>query len=287
MDDLYRYLHSPFVVRGIIGVVLIAINAALSGAFAAFRRSTFLISGAAHAALAGAALVIVLESRQLIAGVSPIVGATIFAVGLGLLAAWATNRGSQEAVDRAIGVGFGFSMALAVLLISMIPEAASRVWGILLGDLLLLTPADLWLIGAMTLLLAVVLVVFWRQFLFITFDAEGAKAFGVPTEIYNYLLFALIGLSCAIILKGVGAIIVYAMLAAPAATALLVANSVRRAMVIAFAIALGSGLVAIVISFFVDISASALAALLACSSYFVVLGYQTVTSSQSGRATAG
>lgn len=274
MSGTLDYLSSPFVVRAIIGVFLIAINAAISGGFAVFRHSTFLISGAAHAALAGAALVIVLESRGFIQNISPIVGAAIFAVALALLAAWAANRGPDKTVDTAIGVGFAFSMALAVLLISLVPEAATRVWGILLGDLLLLTPADLWLIGGMTLILVVVVGVFRRQFLFVTFDTEGAKAFGVRAELYNYLLFALIGLSCAIILKGVGAIVVFAMLAAPAATALLVASSVPRAMFIAFAIAAGSGLVAILVSFFVDVSASALTALLAAGSYFLVLGYQ-------------
>lgn len=272
MRELVAYLGSAFALRALAGIFLIAVNAGLTGAFAAFRNSTFLVSGAAHAALAGAALVLVISAHGWGVTLSPIVGGAIFAVALALLAANATGRGGGEGADTAIGVGFAFSMSLAVLLISLVPESASRVWGILLGDLLLLTNSDLWLMTGMTLLLVMLFAVFWRPFLFITFDMEGASAFGIQARRHNYLLFALIGLSAAILLKGVGAIVVFAMLVAPAATALLFASSVPRTMILAFLIALVSGIVALIFSHFVQFSVSALAALLAAGSYFVGRG---------------
>ncbi|MHB8997057.1 MAG: metal ABC transporter permease [Armatimonadota bacterium] len=272
MAELWDYLTSPFVLRATVGIVLIAINASLTGAFAAFRSATFLVSGTAHAALAGAAFVLVVWGAA-VGDVAPIIGGAVAAVVLALMAAnGATRPGRRSAVDNTIGVGFAFFMALAVLLISMIPSAAARVWGILLGDLLLLTPSDLWLLGGMTALLIVAFGVWWRPFLFITFDSEGAQAFGLRAGLYNHLLFALIGLSTAVLLKGVGAIVVFAMLAAPAATAMLFAASVPRTMLFAFLIALLSGLVALVISNYIQFSVSAMAALLASGSYFVGRG---------------
>lgn len=268
MTDLWEYLQSPFVQRALAGIVLIAVNAALTGTFAAFRSATFLVSGAAHAALAGAAFVLVVWGAST-GDTAPIIGGAFAAVVLAVMAAGSGPRADQRGVDSTIGVGFAFFMALAVLLISLIPSAAARVWSILLGDLLLLTPADLWLLGLMTGLLAVLFRLCWRPFLFITFDIEGAEAFGLRAGAYNYLLFALIGLSTAVLLKGVGAIVVFAMLAAPAATAALCAGSVRRTMLYAFLIALGSGLVALVVSCYVQFSVSAMTALLASGSYFL------------------
>lgn len=272
MSELVAYLENPFVQRALLGLVLVAINAGLAGAFAAFRNSTFLISGASHAALAGAALALVLADRLGLPLFSPAVGGTLFAVALALLAARATQRSSREQADTTIGVGFAFSMALAVLLISLIPESASRVWGLLLGDVLLLSVADLWLMGGMTVLLAVVFAACWQPFLFVTFDAEGAQAFGVRVGAYNMLLFALLGLSTGVLLRGVGAIVVFAMLAAPAATALLLGHSVWRTMLGSFLIALAAGLIALVVSCYVQVSVSGLAALLAAGSYFVTRG---------------
>ncbi|MEN6548278.1 MAG: metal ABC transporter permease [Armatimonadia bacterium] len=268
MTELMEYFSSPFVHRALLGIVLIAVNAALTGAFAAFRSATFLISGAAHAALAGAALALVIGGA-LVSDVYLILGAAAFGVALSLLAASNSGRSGWRGVDNAIGVGFAFSMALAVLLISLIPQASSRVWGILIGDLLLLSPTDLTVLTTMTVLVVVCFIISWRPFLFITFDTEGAQAFGLRAGLYNYLLFALIGLSTSILLKGVGAIVVFAMLAAPAATAMLFAASVRRTMVYAFLIAFGSGLIALVISAYLNFSVSALAAMLASGSYLL------------------
>lgn len=269
MSDLSAYLTSDLIQRALLGVLLIAINAALSGVFASFRGLTFLVSGASHAALAGAALAILLDVYGLLHGLSPIAGGAVFAVALSLLAAYATYRGGDRSADPAIGVGFALSMALAVLVISCIPQAASRVWGVLLGDLLLVTTADLWLLGVLTAAVVAAFAAFWKPFLFVTFDIEGARGFGIRAAAYNYLLFALIGVSSALIMKGVGAIVVFAMLVSPAATAQLVARSVRGVVAWAFGIALGSGLVAIVVSSQTRFSVSALAALLAAVSYFV------------------
>ena len=270
MHDLVGYLSSAFVLRAVGALVLVACNAAFSGAFAGFRNSTFLISGAAHAALGGAALVIVLEAHGMSGGVNPLLGAAAFAVVLALIAGNASNRGAESDVDTAIGVGFALAMALAVLLISLVPESAARVWGLLMGDLLLVTTDELLMLGGMTVVVVTLFALFRREFLFITFDMEGAKAFGIRAKRYNYLLFGLIGLSSAILVKAVGAILVFAMLSAPAATALLVANSVGRAMWVSFWLALGAGLVGIVVSYFTAFSVSALAALVAAGAYFVV-----------------
>lgn len=273
MSDLLEYLGSPFVLRALLGLVFIAINASLAGAFAAFRSATFLVSGAAHAGLAGAALILVVGGPLAHSDISPVLGGAVFAVALALLAAAGAQRQGDRETDITIGVGFAFSMALAVLLISLIPEMASRVWGILIGDLLLLTAGDLWLLAVTTTLMLICFVAFWRPFLFITFDIEGAQAFGIRAAPYNYLLFALIGLATAVQLKSVGAIVVFAMMAAPAATARLLAHSVPRVMAYAFAIALLSGIIALVMSNYVRFSVSGLAALIAAGSYFLGRGY--------------
>jgi ABC-type Mn2+/Zn2+ transport system permease subunit len=285
MADLLDYLRSPFVLRALLGLLFISVNASLAGAFAAFRSATFLISGAAHAALAGAALVLVAGGALAQSDISPVLGGAIFAIGLALLAAGSRDTQGQRETDVTLGVGFAFSMALAVLLISLVPDKAARVWGILIGDMLLLSSGDLWVLGVTTALVALCFVIFWRPFIFITFDMEGARAFGIRAAAYNYLLFALIGLSTAVLLKSVGAIVVFAMLAAPAATAKLLAHSVPRVMAYAFLIALLSGLIALLISNYLRFSVSGLAALIASGSYFLGRGYVWIKGRQIANGT--
>jgi ABC-type Mn2+/Zn2+ transport system permease subunit len=77
------------------------------------------------------------------------------------------------------------------------------------------------------------------------------------------------------------------MLAAPAATAMLFADSVPRTMTYAFLIALLSGVIALVMSNYIQFSVSAMAALLASGSYFLGRGivWARQAAHDSGRAT--
>ena len=271
MESIREYFSSPFVIRGLAATILIAINAGVAGSFATFRNSTFLIAGASHAALAGAAAIILFHSIGVMTGVDPMIGGGISAILLTLLAAYAGYSGKTGDVDTAIGVGFAFSMAVAVLIISLIPESAARVWAILLGDLLLVTYSDLRLMSLATVIVVAAFMLFSSEFLFITFDIGGAKAFGIRAERYNLLMFGLIGLSVAVMLKGIGAILVFAVMVAPPAASMLFARSVGRVIAGAVLIALSSGILGIFVSYFINISVSALTAFFAASAYFIGL----------------
>lgn len=270
MADFLEIISSPFVIRGIIAIVLIAVNAAIAGSFTIFRDASFLVAGTAHAALAGAALAIVLALYGILAWMDPLWGAIVFAILLAIAAGYASRKGSKEDLNTSIGIGFAMSMSIAVLLISLIPGYASRVWGILFGDLLLLTDRDIIILLVVTTIVSFLAILFYKEFLFISFDMEGAIAYGIRVPVFNYLMLGLIAVSVVVLLKGVGAILVFAMLISPAATANRVSKSVSRVIALAFVIALVSGLIALVISFFVLVSPGALAALIATATYFVV-----------------
>ncbi|HID74057.1 MAG TPA: ABC transporter permease, partial [Thermoplasmata archaeon] len=155
--------------------------------------------------------------------------------------------------------------------ISLIREYASRVWGILFGDLLLITERDLVLLLVATSLVVVCTLLFHREFVFISFDMEGAIAYGVRARALNYLMLGLIAVSIVVLLKGVGAILVFAMLVSPAATANRLARSVPRVFGLAFLLALFSGYCGLVSSFLVAVSPGAIASLIATALYFIVL----------------
>jgi len=277
MAGLADYLKSPFVIRALIAVVLISVNAGFAGSYATFRNSTFLIAGAGHAALAGAAAIILLHSAGLLLGVDPMIGGAVTSVLLAVLAAHIGYRSREGEIDTAIGVGFAFSMAVAVLIISLIPESATKVWGILMGDLLLVTWSDIVIMAVTTCAITLLFILFHREFLFITFDIEGARAFGINASFYNILMFGLIGLSVAVLIKGIGAILVFALMVGPAAASMLVAGSVRRVIAGAILIAFASGILGILLAWVFDISVSALTAFFAALSYLLVRGWLMVS----------
>ena len=271
MVDFLVIIQSPYFLRSVLAIILIALNAAMAGSFTVFRDISFLVAGTSHAALAGAAFAIVLSVYGVISWFGPLYGAILFAVLTAVAAGYASRKGDKEQINTTIGIAFAMSMSLAVLFISLIREYASQAWGLLLGDLLLLTDSDIILLSVVTLIIVIIMILFYREFIFISFDIEGAVAYGIRAEFFNYLMLILISVSVVVILKGVGAILVFAMLVAPAAAANRLVATANRVIIVAFILAITSGFVGLLISFYISISAGALAALIATCTYFIVI----------------
>ncbi len=265
-------LTNPFIIRAIIAIILIAVVSSTMGSFTVFRGQTFMTAGVSHAALAGASFGILIQMYY-IPDFDPMIGAAIFAILMALATAYASKHGDPRKTDVMIGVSFGIAMGLAVLLISAIKEYAVRAWGLLMGDLLLLTEKDILLLFITTVIVAFATVILYTKFVLVSFDPEGAEAHGIRTNLYNNILLILVALSIIVVLKGVGALLVYALMIGPGATANEIFNSVMSVMIAAFLIALIGGILGLIISFYVPVSPGAIAGILTTVIYFFVIPF--------------
>jgi len=250
-------------IRAFIATLAIAINASAAGTLTVFRRASFLIAGASHSALAGVALAIFLSSFGFKIGY--FFPALIFAVVSAILAA------NSKDLNTGIAITFALSMSIAVLLLSMTKEFAAKVWTFLFGDLLLLTDFDLFLMTASTSLVVLILVILYRHFLFVSFDPEGADAFGINVKLIDYTLVSVISISVVAALKAIGAILVFAMFVAPAAASKEIARNIAEVFYISFVIAALSVLISVFISMSYPIPAGAFAALIVSIIYFFII----------------
>ncbi len=242
--------------RALLSCVAISLTASVAGSFTVFRRASFLVAGASHSALAGAALAVLLNSMGY--GVSYFTLSLIFAV----LAAVIASYTSTDDINTGIAISFALSMCLTALFLSATREYASKAWQLFFGDLLLLTDFDVLLIMISTSVLLMVSGIFYHRFLFVSFDPEGAEAFGVRVKVIDNVLIALISLSVVSVMKAVGAILVFAIFVAPAASARIFAKSVNSVFLISFLISLSSLLFGLAVSLSVPIPAGAFAALI-------------------------
>jgi ABC-type Mn2+/Zn2+ transport system permease subunit len=256
-----------WLLRAIIAVFLIAVVASLIGSYSVFRGSTFLVSGISHGALAGAALGILLALYFF--SVNYLLVALIFSVVFALAIGYASHR--KENVDVAVGVMFALSMSLAILFLSLIREYASVAWGLIIGDLLLLSQSDVEIMLISVIFIVLVFLFFHRRILFSIFDPEGAMAVGVKPLIYESLLYVMVAIGVVVLLKGVGAILVYALLIIPAAASKRFSSTVSATMILAFVISIVSGLGGLALSVISPVSPSAYAGLIATGIYFFTI----------------
>ena len=266
----WDFIFTPVFLRAFLAMFLISIVSAIGGTFTVFRGTAFLANGVSHAALGGAALFIFLSG---VIGIwlDPLFGALIFGVLMAIITAYAGSKGETEKMEIAIGGVFALSMSIAIIFVSLIREQAAVAWGLLFGDLLLITELDLLYLLVFTMLSLVVVMLFLKEFIFISFDMEGAEAFGLNTKLFHYGILLLISLSVVAIMKGVGAILAYALITMPPAIANTFSKSPKQVMVYSFIISLIASFFGLIVTFLINISPAGVAAFTVSVIYLVTM----------------
>jgi zinc transport system permease protein len=126
---------------------------------------------------------------------------------------------ARQREDTIIGAIWALGMALGVIFISRTPGYDVDLMAYLFGNILMVGPDDLWLLGALDVLVVLVVTGCYRQLLAVCFDEEFARLRGLPVDLYFLLLLALTALTVVILSTVVGLVMVIALLTLPAAVA--------------------------------------------------------------------
>lgn len=248
-DLLLGPLEYAFMQRALLGALLVGVVCASVGVFIVLRGLAFLGDAIAHAAFPGVVLAFLLQ-------VNLVVGGAVAAV-VGALAIGFVSRRSGLREDTSIGVVFAGMFALGIVLFAGIRAYTGDLLGVLFGDVLAVTAEQLILGSAVTVLVVAVLWTAWKELVFVSFDPTGAAAAGLRVLAYDALLLGLIGLAIAVSIQLVGVVLVVALLVTPAAAARLLTHRLGAMLAVALAVALGSAVVGIYASFFLNTASGA------------------------------
>jgi ABC-type Mn2+/Zn2+ transport system permease subunit len=217
---MIEMLGYDFMQRSLLAAVLVGAMCSVIGVFVVLRGLAFVGAGTAHAAFAGVAL-------AYLVGLPPLP----LAIGFGLATVWLTGVMEEKGrmkLDVSIGILYTATMALAILFIGLMKGYNAEVYGYLFGSVLSVTPDELGIILALSLLVLSAILAFSKELYFIAFDQEMAEASGVPARRIFYLLLTLVALTVVVSLKTVGAILVFAMVLIPASTAYQLTHSLSH-----------------------------------------------------------
>jgi zinc/manganese transport system permease protein len=205
-------LDLPFVQNALVAGAVLALLAGLLGPLAVGRGMAFAVHGTSELTFTGAAAALLLAGT---AGVSlgALAAAIVAAVLFGVLGLREGER------DAAIGVVLSFGLGLGVLFLALYPGRAANKFGLLVGQIVGVDRSDLSILIGCGLIVAVLLAVVYRPLLFATFDPALAEARGVPVRLLSVLFAVLIGVTTALGVQIVGALLVLALIITPAAAA--------------------------------------------------------------------
>lgn len=207
----------PFVVRAMIAGIGVAAVCGPLGCFVVWRRMAYFGDTLAHSALFGVAL-------GLLLGLDPTLG---IVAGCLLVAAllFVLQTQDQLAGDTLLGILSHASLAIGLVVLSLLETVRVDLFGYLFGDVLAVSNADLvWIFGGGGVA-AVGLLAIWRPLLALTVHADLAAAEGVAVTWVRLAFMLLIALVVAVAMKVVGILLITSLLIIPAATARRVATS--------------------------------------------------------------
>lgn len=268
MSSLVEPFTVSFVVRALIGGVLLAAACALVGVWVIARGMTFLGEAMSHGMLPGVAIASIVGGNLVVGA-----AASAFAMAAGVNAL----RHSREfGRDTSIGLLFVGMLSVGVIVVSHSRSFATDLTAFLFGDVLAIQRPDLLMLGVAVAVVAAVTALCYRPFLALTFDPRKARTLGLRPDLANAAMLALLTVTMAVAFSVVGTLLAFGMLIAPSAAAMLVARRLPAVMLVSFVIGSAAAVIGLWISWYAATAAGATIAAVAVLIFFVILGTRRV-----------
>ena len=245
MDFLLEPLQYDFIVRALLAAGIVGVVCSILGVYIVLRGMAFLGDAMAHTILPGVVAAFLLGWPL---AVGALIMGVLTALGIGVL----TER-TELKEDTAIGVIFAGLFALGVAMLSLRGKYSIDLAHFLFGNLLGVSSGDLLLTAVLGAAVLVLIFLFYKEFLVMSFDPVLAETLRLPTRFLNYLLLILIAVTIVVALQVVGVALMLAILVTPAATASFLTRRLPSMMIVSAIIGVFSGVVGVYASYYLNI----------------------------------
>lgn len=259
MEFATALLEHRFLQLAVLASLMASVCCGMVGTYVVVKRMGYLAGGIAHTVLGGIGAAVYF-------GYPAMSGALVAAVAAALVLG-CIKLYWREQVDVLIGALWAVGMAVGVILIAKSPGYQVDLTTYLFGNILLVSPGQIWLMLALNLCLVGVILFYFKQFEAIAFDEEFARLRGLPVTALYLVLLCLIAVSVVVLVQIVGLILVIALLTLPAAIAQQYVYNIAHMMVLSATITAFFCLAGLSLSYSPDLPAGATIILVAAFGY--------------------
>ena len=178
-----------------------------------------------------------------------LVGAAVFSV--------TGKRASQIPQEAVIGIAYVVAAAAAVLLLSRAAEGDEQIKNMLIGNILLVSPREVWERFALFVAVGIFHFIFRRNFLLVSFNRDGAYEKGLRVRWWDFLFYAVFGLVVTSFVRIAGVLLVFSYLIVPAVCGINLARRIGNRLLIGWLIALIGGVAGLFFSYWWDLPSGA------------------------------
>ena len=260
IEILMEPFKYEFMVRSTITAIASGTMLSILGPFAINRNMGFMADAMAHATLPIIAIGVFLGFSISELGVP---AAILIAFFLGYII-----KNSNVGEDTAIGIIFSSFFALGFVLISIL-NVTINLEDLLFGQILAVSRFDVYIVATMCIAVVCLLVLFFKQLLFYSFDPIGAEVKGLNTNFLNYLFLVVLSVAIVASLQTVGIILVLSMLLIPAAASKQITHTFVSSIYISIIFGIISSFSGLYLSYFYNLPSGPTMSLVATGIFIV------------------
>jgi len=266
-----------YLIRALLASVMVGVLLGMLSPLINAKGLAFLTHALFHALLLGAVLGmilgLILENMGLVMAVALITTVVIVVV-------IAELEKSGFSTDSAIGIVASFVAGLTVLGFGLLYKVmatrpyfplSESIVSYLTGEIFLITLNDLAVLVLGGAVLFFIMLFLYRDFIYLSFDAEGMESYGGNARAYLTILYVLVGATGALIVQTVGLITLQVVAVLPGAIALMVKDDLRGVVALSLLLTLGVQLSSVLLAYPTGLPPSGLATLMLGAIYGALL----------------
>ncbi|MGD6876571.1 metal ABC transporter permease [Bacillus infantis] len=245
----YEFLQNAFLTGIIIGII-----APILGVFIVVRRLSLIADALSHVTLAGIAASLLLEKKLMLSGgLNPMYMGMAFSVA-GSLFIEKLRAVYKHYQELAIPIILSGGIGIGVIFISMADGFNTDLFSYLFGSVSAVSRTDLWLILIISAVVAILIVLLYKELFLLSFDEEHAKASGIAAKSVHFIFIVMVALVIAASMRIVGILLVSSLMTLPVAASIRIAKGFKQT--ILFSVIFGeiSVLGGLSVSYYLDLA---------------------------------
>lgn len=241
----------------------VAITSSIIGLFLVLRRNSLFGDALSHVAFGGIAVGLVTNIYPLWTGIA-------FSV-LGAIGITKLRQSAKIPADATVAILLSSGLALGILLVSAAGGFTLDLFSFLFGSILLVSVEDTLAILAMAGAILAIIILLYRQLIYVTFDEEQAKVSGLQISKLNYLFVVLASVSVIVSMRLVGILLVSALIVIPNITALLFGKGFKKTALISVGMSIFSVVTGIAVSYAANLAPAGTIVLVSTAAFLFTL----------------
>ena len=240
MSGVSEMLSYPFMVRALVGGILVSLCASLLGVSLVLKRYSMIGDGLSHVSFGALSVALAAGWSPLKVSIPVVVLAAFFLLRL-------TENGKIRS-DAAIAMISASALAIGIIVTSLTTGMTTDVSSYMFGSILAMSKEDVTLAAILSVVVLFLFLFCYNKVFAVTFDESFAKATGVNVGLYNALIAVLTAVTIVLGMRMMGAMLISSLIIFPSLTAMRIFKSFRGVIIV-------SGILSVV-CFFIGMTAS-------------------------------